>query len=97
MIGLALIAFVATLGAGLRDSVSDALDKQVKADYVLTPSSMGSESFPIQAATALAGARSVQVVSNVRTDHANVLGMRAAVLPARRAARLNVLEALQYE
>src|SRR5215467_11122665 len=28
MIGLALIAFVATLGAGLRHSVSDALDKQ---------------------------------------------------------------------
>jgi putative ABC transport system permease protein len=74
MIGLALIAFVATLGAGLRHSVSDALDKQVKADYVLTPSSRGSGSFPIQAATALAGVRNVQVVSNIRTDRANVLG-----------------------
>src|SRR5262249_34855321 len=39
MIGLALVAFVATLGAGLRNSVSDALDRQVTADYVVTPSS----------------------------------------------------------
>jgi putative ABC transport system permease protein len=73
MIGLALIAFVATLGAGLRHSVTDALDKQVKADYVLTPSTRGSESFPIQAATALAGVRGVHV-SDIRTDRANVLG-----------------------
>ena len=73
MIGLALIAFVATLGAGLRHSVTDALDKQVKADYVLTPSTRGSESFPIQATTALAGVRGVHV-SDIRTDRANVLG-----------------------
>lgn len=73
MIGLALIAFVATLGAGLRHSVSDALDKQVKADYVLTPSTRGSEFFPIQAATAVAGLPGVHV-SDVRTDRANVLG-----------------------
>ena len=73
MIGLALIAFVATLGAGLRHSVSDALDKQVKADYVLTPSTRGSEFFPIQAATAVAGLPGVHV-SDIRTDRANVLG-----------------------
>ena len=79
MIGLALIAFVATLGAGLRSSTKDALSKQVKADYVLTPSSTGSASFPTQTATALARVHGVKVVSAVRTDRANVAGARTTV------------------
>jgi putative ABC transport system permease protein len=79
MIGLALIAFVATLGAGLTNSVKDALGKQVKADYVLTPSSSGSDSFPTQTASALAGVHGVGVVSAVRSDHANVFGASATV------------------
>jgi putative ABC transport system permease protein len=79
MIGLALIAFVATLGDGLRNSVKDALGKQVKADYVLTPSSTGNMSFPTQTTSALAGAHDVQVVSAVRSDHANVFGASTTV------------------
>jgi putative ABC transport system permease protein len=79
MIGLALIAFVATLGAGLRSSVTDALDKQVKADYVLTPSSRGSDTFPTQTGSALAGVHGVVVVSAVRSDHANVFGASTTV------------------
>jgi putative ABC transport system permease protein len=79
MIGLALIAFVATLGDGLSNSVKDALGKQVKADYVLTPGSGGSDSFPTQTASALAGAYGVEVVSAVRSDHANVLGASTTV------------------
>jgi putative ABC transport system permease protein len=79
MIGLALIAFVATLGAGLRSSVKDALGKQVKADYVLTPSSRGNMSFPTQTASALARTHGVEVVSAVRSDHANVLGASTTV------------------
>ncbi|MBV9681027.1 MAG: ABC transporter permease [Solirubrobacterales bacterium] len=79
MIGLALIAFVATLGAGLRNSVKDALGKQVKADYVLTPSSQGSEFFPAQTASALGRLRGVEVVSDIRSDRANVLGAGTAV------------------
>jgi putative ABC transport system permease protein len=79
MIGLALIAFVATLGDGLRNSVKDALHKQVTADYVLTPSSSGSASFPTQTASAVAGVRGVEVVSAVRSDHANVSGASTTV------------------
>jgi putative ABC transport system permease protein len=79
MIGLALIAFVATLGAGLRNSTKDALSKQVRADYVLTPSSSGSESFPIQTGSALARAHGVEIVSAVRMDRANVFGTSATV------------------
>jgi putative ABC transport system permease protein len=79
MIGLALIAFVATLGAGLRNSVKDALGKQVKANYVLTPSTNGSGSFPAQTTSALARVRGVKVVSAVRSDHANVFGKSTGV------------------
>jgi putative ABC transport system permease protein len=79
MIGLALIAFVATLGEGLRNSVKDALGKQVTADYVLTPSSTSSMSFPTQTASALAGVHGVEVVSAVRSDHANVFGSSTSV------------------
>jgi putative ABC transport system permease protein len=79
MIGLALIAFVATLGEGLRNSVKDALSKQVTADYVLTPSSNGNNSFPTQTASALARAHGVDVVSAVRSDHANVFGASTTV------------------
>ncbi|MBV8997561.1 MAG: FtsX-like permease family protein [Solirubrobacterales bacterium] len=79
MIGLALIAFVATLGAGLRNSVKDALGKQIKADYVLTPSSTGNMSFPAQTASALARVHGVEVVSAVRSDHANVFGASTGV------------------
>jgi putative ABC transport system permease protein len=79
MIGLALIAFVATLGAGLRNSVKDALGKQVKADYVLTPSATGNMSFPAQTGSALARVHGVEVVSAVRSDHANVFGSSTTV------------------
>lgn len=66
MIGLALIAFIATLGEGLRNSVNDPLGKQVKADYVLTPSASGNMSFPTQTALAFSWAtlfRSVAIRS----------------------------------
>ena len=79
MIGLALIAFVATLGAGLRNSVKDALGKQVTADYVLTPSTTGSGSFPAQTAPALARVHGVEIVSAVRNDHANIFGASTPV------------------
>ena len=37
------------------------------------------------------------LVLNRRSETAVVAGMVAAIFPARRAARLNILEALQYE
>ena len=38
MIGLALVTFVATLGQGIKHSVRDALDQQIKSGYVVTAS-----------------------------------------------------------
>src|SRR5215831_3522270 len=79
MIGLALVAFVATLGAGLRNAVSDALDKQVTADYVVTPSSNGLMQFPTDATKALAALPNVQVVSSVQGDRARAYGASTGV------------------
>jgi putative ABC transport system permease protein len=74
MIGLAFIAFVATLGAGARSSLTDALHNQVKADYVLAPSNNGSKFFSPQAASALRVVQGVTVVSSIRADRARALG-----------------------
>ena len=79
MIGLALVAFVATLGAGLRNSVSDALDKQVIADYVVGPSSNNSMLFSPAATKTLATLPGVQVVSSIRNDRARVFGVSTGV------------------
>jgi putative ABC transport system permease protein len=79
MIGLALVAFVATLGTGLQNSVSDALDKQVTADYVVTPSSNGSMQFPPKATKTLAALPNVQVVSSIQSDNARAFGASAGV------------------
>ncbi len=79
MIGLAFVAFVATLGAGARASLTDALHKQVKADYVLAPSTNGSKFFSPQAASALQGMHGVTVISSIRADRARALGSTTGV------------------
>jgi putative ABC transport system permease protein len=79
MIGLALVAFVATLGAGLQNSVSDALDKQVTADYVVTPSSNRSMQFPTGATKTLAALPNVRVVSSIQSDRARAFGASTGV------------------
>jgi putative ABC transport system permease protein len=73
MIGLALVTLVATLGAGLRHADKDALERQVRADYVLT-SKNGFDPFAAQAGDAVSPANGVDLVSNVRDDRARVLG-----------------------
>jgi putative ABC transport system permease protein len=73
MIGLALVTFVATLGSGLKDSVTSQITKQANADYVVTSS--GNEgTFPKATDKALAGAPGVTVASSVRSDKARILG-----------------------
>jgi putative ABC transport system permease protein len=78
MIGLALVAFVATLGGGLRNTVKNALEKQVSADYVVT-SKNGFEPFPAGAGVAAAHAPGVTLASSVRSDKALAFGKDVAV------------------
>jgi putative ABC transport system permease protein len=73
MIGLALITVVATLGAGLKSTDRNGLEKQVGGDYVLT-SENGFDPFTAAAGTAVAKTPGVVVASDVRTDKLRALG-----------------------
>jgi putative ABC transport system permease protein len=74
MIGVAFVAFVATLGAGARSSLTDGLRQQVKSDYVLAPSSSGSKFFSPLAGSALSTVPGVTAVSGIQADRARTLG-----------------------
>jgi len=67
MIGLALVTFVATLGGGLKDSVTSQLKDQAKSDYVVSASS-NEGTFSKAADKALAGAPGVEVASSICLD-----------------------------
>jgi putative ABC transport system permease protein len=71
MIGLALVTVVASLGAGLRQADKDALNRQVRSDYVVT-SKNGFDPFPVAASQALATVKGLDVVSDVRNEHARL-------------------------
>ncbi len=71
MIGLALVTVVASLGAGLRQADKDALNQQVRSDYVVT-SKNGFDPFPVAAGEALASVKGLDVVSDIRNEHARL-------------------------
>src|SRR4029079_1571399 len=73
MIGLALITFVAILGAGLRTSFGDAVDKLFTADYALTAEN-GFDPFTKEADNAVAVTPGVTAVSPVRAGDARIFG-----------------------
>src|SRR3954454_6340736 len=73
MIGLALITFVAILGAGLRTSFGDAVDKLFVADYALTAQN-GFDPFTKEADDAVAGTPGVTAVSGIRGGDARIFG-----------------------
>jgi putative ABC transport system permease protein len=73
MIGLALVTFVAVLGHGLQSSLGDAVERVVRADYVVTADDGFSLLTPL-AAGALASQPRVETVSGVRQDTARVFG-----------------------
>jgi len=81
MIGLALVTFVATLGAGLRDSFADSLNRQIRAAHVVSPSGNADAGvFPVAAGRAVAETPGVTVASSVRSDKARVLGETTVVV-----------------
>jgi putative ABC transport system permease protein len=78
MIGLALVTFVAVLGQGLRVSVARSVEKQVRADYIVSSRS-GTEPFPVAAGNAVAKASVVKLASSVRGDSAKVANATRSV------------------
>jgi putative ABC transport system permease protein len=73
MIGIALVTFVSVLAEGMRTSNSDAIKRQIRADFVIT-SQDGYTPFVAGAGDAARDAAGVEVVTDVRTDLAEVAG-----------------------
>ena len=71
MIGLALVTFVAMLGAGLRSSTETAVKEQVDATYVVTAKE-GGGSFPAASDAAVTSSAGITLASGVRRDTAKV-------------------------
>jgi putative ABC transport system permease protein len=71
MIGIALVAFIATLANGLKTSNREAIEEQVSADYVITAQD-GYTPYPAAIGDAVAGSPTPEVVSPVRTGAALV-------------------------
>jgi putative ABC transport system permease protein len=67
MIGIALVAFIATLTNGMKVSNREAIEEQIAADYVVT-SLDGYTPFVAAAGDALAASRGTEVVTSVRSD-----------------------------
>ena len=73
MIGIALVTFVAVLAQGLRVSNSDAIERQIQADLIIT-SQDGYSEFPAAVGDAVEEAGGAETVSNVRQDVAEIGG-----------------------
>jgi putative ABC transport system permease protein len=73
MIGIALVTFVAVLAQGLRVSNSDAIERQIQADLIVT-SQDGYSEFPAAVGDAAESVPEVVTVSHVRQDIAEIEG-----------------------
>ena len=78
MIGIALVAFIATLTNGMKASNREAIEEQVVADYVVT-SLDGYTPFVAAAGDALAASPVPEVVTSVRSDAGQVNGDTAEI------------------
>jgi ABC-type antimicrobial peptide transport system permease subunit len=76
MIGIALVTFVAVLAQGLRTSNSDAIERQIQSDLIVT-SQDGYSEFPSAVGDAVEDATFAETVSNVRQDIAEIEGSGA--------------------
>jgi putative ABC transport system permease protein len=78
MIGIALVSFIATLTNGMKASNREAIEEQVKADYVVT-SQDGYTPFVAAAGDAVAASSAAEVVTSVRSDGGLVDGVTTEV------------------
>jgi putative ABC transport system permease protein len=78
MIYLALVTFVAVLGHGMRTSVTNGVDRVVRADFVVTADD-GISSLPPAVGEAIAELPEVVTVSSVRQDSALAFGSDLSV------------------
>ncbi len=73
MIGVALVAFVATLASGMKSSNREAIEEQIVADFIVT-SQDGYTPFVAAAGDEVETASSAEVVTSVRSEVAEIAG-----------------------
>jgi putative ABC transport system permease protein len=78
MIGIALVAFSAVLGAGMRESTKGALAEQVRADYVIVGQDGWSPIDPA-AAKAVGEVQGVEASTGLVQDRASAFGKKVSV------------------
>ena len=78
MIGIALVAFSAVLGAGMRESTKGALEHEIRSDYVLVGQDGWSAIDPA-ATRAAAAVPGVDVATGLSQDQARAFGEKLAV------------------
>ena len=78
MIGLSLVVFVSVVGQGIRQSTTGAIEKQVRAQYVVDSTDGWTEIDPA-AAAAVRKAPGVRAVSSLTQDQARAFGEPAGV------------------
>jgi putative ABC transport system permease protein len=82
MIGVALVGLITVFGASARKSVDVALDRSMKADYVITSPGFGQGSIPLEAQRQLAALPNVQLASGIRSGQAKIEGSVEQVIAA---------------
>ena len=78
MIFLALVTFVAVLGQGMRNSVTDGVDHVVRADYVVTADD-DTSTLPADVGRAISRGAGAATVSSVRQDSARAFAADTSV------------------
>jgi putative ABC transport system permease protein len=82
MIGVALVGLITVFAASARTSVNAAIDRSMKADYVITSPGFGQGSIPLEAQQQLAALPNVQLASGIRSGQAKIEGSVEQVIAA---------------
>jgi len=82
MIGVALVGLITVFAASARTSVNAAIDRSMKADYVVSSPGFGQGSIPLEAQKSLAQLPEVTSASGVRSGQAKIDGSVQQVVAA---------------
>src|SRR3954471_2543277 len=82
MIGVALVGLITVFAASARTSVNAAIDRSMKADYVITSPGFGQGSIPLEAQRSLAELPEVTSASGIRSGQAKIDGSVTQVIAA---------------
>src|SRR6478735_5049906 len=82
MIGVALVGLITVFAASARTSVNAAIDRSMKADYVITSPGFGQGSIPLEAQRSLAELPEVTSASGIRSGQAKIDGSVTQIIAA---------------